>query len=265
MTLTESLGLKPGDRASLTGAGGKTRTLYRIARENLFGTGLYTTTTKMRDPRLGSHPFDSVLIGSRTAPPPTDQAGPRCFLAERELRKSGRTDKVGGFSPGILDLWQFGPGWSILVVEADGAAGRPLKMPDRHEPVIPENTTVTIGVIGVDVLMQPAGEEWIHRFPLVRDRTGINEGEPVRAEIPAAVASHPEGLFRNSPAGSRRILILNKMDSLKDDRELLRLIDLLRADSNPPERILLTSLKDSRNPVRDILIQPTKRSRHVSL
>ena len=36
----------------------------------------------------------------------------------------------------------------VLLVEADGAKRKPLKVPAEHEPVIPEDTDMVIGIAG---------------------------------------------------------------------------------------------------------------------
>ena len=70
-------------------------------------------------------------------------------------------DKLKGVDPVIVD-----PMRSLadcVLVEADGARSRSLKAPADHEPVIPEFTTLTIVVVGLDVLDQRLDSESVHQ------------------------------------------------------------------------------------------------------
>ena len=250
MSLTEELQLQSGDICSIVGAGGKTSLLYALAEESRLGRTLSTTTTMMRHPRIGKHPFRSIQIMPHTDWPSLEVSAP-CLIASSLV--SGVKEKIRGFLPGYLDQWQ-GKRWPLTLIEADGASERALKMPADHEPQIALKTSVTIGLIGLDILGQKASSQTIHRFPLVRERIDLDEGEPVSTDHLIRVISHPEGLFKGTPTGSRRILVLNKSDCLKDDPVLLsRVIDLCSSVQrrNPSiniDTVLITRLSDYSNP-----------------
>ncbi len=42
----------------------------------------------------------------------------------------------------------------VILLEADGAKGHPIKVPGGHEPVIPEDTTLVVGVMGMSAYGQ---------------------------------------------------------------------------------------------------------------
>ena len=83
-------------------------------------------------------------------------------------------------------------------------------MPGEREPQIPESCSVFIGVIGLDILGKPASSATVHRFHIMQERTGINEGEILSIKHLLEVIGHPGGLFKGSPQSSRKILVLNK-------------------------------------------------------
>ncbi len=57
----------------------------------------------------------------------------------------------------------------LILVEADGSRGRPIKYPAEHEPVIPENTDLILCVCGMSGFGKP-GREICHRWELAAER-----------------------------------------------------------------------------------------------
>lgn len=100
---------------------------------------------------------------------------------------------------------------ALFLVEADGAARKPLKAPAAHEPVLPEPLDCCVAVVGLDSVGQP----WTTgsaRSALVCAAAGQEPGSPVTPATLACLVEHPEGLFRNCPAGCRRLVFANKGD-----------------------------------------------------
>src|SRR4029078_5661984 len=86
----------------------------------------------------------------------------RATLLGRRLRP----DKLEGIAPARVDV--LAPLADLVLVEADGARARPLKVPAPHEPVIPASTTLVVVVCALDALGQPLDEDRVHRVALVR-------------------------------------------------------------------------------------------------
>ncbi|MDC7231827.1 MAG: selenium cofactor biosynthesis protein YqeC [Spirochaetales bacterium] len=242
---SQALGLKNGDVLTLSGGGGKTSLLMTLARENALKNGLYTCSTKMFDPRSGSHPFDRILVNWQSERLPDACAG-ACFAAGAVLpsRVKGVPDKVKGLSNKTLESWNSADGWSILVIEADGAAGKPLKYPGPHEPVIPGNATHAVGCIGMEVLGKSPEPELVHRCELFKERLIPGGKGIVKVETLAALINDPEGLFKNCPEknGFTRTVVLNKMELLDSRFSIKDVIRSLRKDC-PSVRVMGTSLK----------------------
>lgn len=61
----------------------------------------------------------------------------------------------------------------VLLVEADGAKRKPLKVPAEHEPVIPEDTDMVIGIAGASAIGRTI-KAGCHRGELVGELLGKN-------------------------------------------------------------------------------------------
>lgn len=62
----------------------------------------------------------------------------------------------------------------IVLVEADGSKGKPVKFPAEHEPVIPENVDEIHIVTGLCAVGKPL-KEVCHRMELVQKCLGVSE------------------------------------------------------------------------------------------
>lgn len=209
-----ALGLGERGMLSLVGAGGKTSLIYVLARElaNKGKKVLVTTTTHMLLPlreqaqaKILSPNPEKVLEELRSL---SREMSP-IFAASHQEGKEG---KVAGFSQeGVERLWQEGfLDW--VLVEADGAASRPLKAPASHEPVVPPSSSWVVGVVGLDAIGKPLEEAWVFRWEIYGSLVGLARGEEVTPESVATLALHPEGLFRGAPPRATKILWLNKLD-----------------------------------------------------
>lgn len=214
LSISKALELREKGMVSLVGAGGKTSLLYALARE-LAMEGrkvLVTTTTHMLAPSpqeastsiLSPDPQE-ILEELRSLP---QRWGP-IFVASR---REGQEGKMVGLSPeGVERLWGEGLlDW--ILVEADGAARRPLKAPARHEPLVPGSSLWVVGLVGLDAVGKPLDEAWVFRWEIYGRLLGLSPGEKITPESVAGVALHPEGLFKAAPSRATKILWLNKAD-----------------------------------------------------
>jgi probable selenium-dependent hydroxylase accessory protein YqeC len=159
----------------------------------------------MWDPRSekGRH-FDRLFLSSSLPPP----APGLTILGSRVEAGSG---KLVGLEPRDLDGFTY-TGYGLVLVEADGSRGLPVKAPASHEPAIPVSSDLVLGLIGLDCLGSPASAATVHRLEAFLALSGAHEGEPISPGHLARLVASPEGLFRNSPEAARRVLILNKAD-----------------------------------------------------
>jgi probable selenium-dependent hydroxylase accessory protein YqeC len=173
----------------------------------------------------------------------------RVALAESGHLFVGRplpqTEKAGGLPTRCADRLFRVQEIDHLILEADGAAGRPVKVPGPGEPVVPASATLVIAMMGLDALGRPFGPESVFRFERFQTMTDLPPGRGLDPKNLACAFVLPEGVFKGSPEGARRVVFLNKQDLLADQagaRELAGLI--LERAPFPLERIVIGSLKE---------------------
>jgi probable selenium-dependent hydroxylase accessory protein YqeC len=134
-------------------------------------------------------------------------------------------------------------GW--ILVEADGAARRPLKAPAAHEPVVPACTDWVIAVAGLAAVGRPLDVRWVFRPERFGALAGISAGDPVTPEAVAAVLLHPDGIMKGCPPAAARCVFLNQLD-LPGAAEAARAVcaALARSRHAPLNRILMGSAAD---------------------
>jgi len=222
----EALDLKERAFISLVGAGGKSTLFNRLADELALKNKriILTTTTKMFARQLA--PFikkgrlieghDEEIIQERIKKYfSLKNKAARLAVIEEKIEDNGE-EKVSGLPPDWLDKWWEDRMADYFLVEADGAAGRPVKAPASYEPVIPLSTTNLIGVIGIDALGLSLQEENVFRSEIFSRLTGLNLGEKIGIEALAFLICHPQGLFKGAPPSCRRHLFINKAEDPED-------------------------------------------------
>lgn len=197
---------------SLVGAGGKTTLMFSLAKwmKDCGKTVLTTTTTKIFMPAISQSPAAVVSEAPEVLLPEIERLLKlygHVSAGAGYLKEHG---KISGFTPEMIArIWQSGiADW--IIVEADGAAGRPLKAPAPHEPVIPAVTSHLVAVAGLRAIGLPFDERHIFRTDRYAAVTGLSSGETITASSVAAALLHPEGIMNGAPAGVRRFVFLNK-------------------------------------------------------
>lgn len=244
-TLAEALGLGAREHLALVGAGGKTSLLLALAGE-LQGAGksvLASTTTKMWHQEASQvrsvHFLGSTASWREDLQKALGEEG-LVFLAERIL-DSG---KVQGVGPETLDALFTEKDLDYLVVEADGSAGHPVKAPAGHEPVIPRSATGVVALMGLEALGRPLGPETVFRPEVLQRVTGIRPGEVLSPLSLARLFLDPDGPFKGTPGGARRVVFLNKRDLLSEEEGAMELAGLILRDARyPVERVVIGSLR----------------------
>jgi probable selenium-dependent hydroxylase accessory protein YqeC len=209
--MLRAFGIVRGDVVAVVGAGGKTTLVYRMASEaRACGLSvLVTTTTHMGT--MDEEVTGPVLVDVESAD--TLVALGEALAREGRATLLGRRvrpDKLEGIAPARVDL--LAPLADLVLVEADGARGRSLKVPAPHEPVIPASTTLVVVLCALDALGQPLDEECAHRIELVRAATGVEAGEAVDEDCLATALRHQDGYPSRIPARARAGVFLNKAE-----------------------------------------------------
>lgn len=192
---------------SAVGAGGKTSTLFWLA--TLFRQAgrrvLITTTTNMF---LPAEQCPVMLCRDPAQLPAAYFQQPLAACFSRWLPEVG---KVRGFTPETIDALAARAECDVILVEADGAHGFAIKAPDEHEPCIPQSSHCVIAVTGGGMLGQPVGPDNVHRWPLFSRITGMAPGNTLDLPALCRLVKHPQGAFKGTPSGCRRVWLLNQI------------------------------------------------------
>lgn len=229
---------------AIVGAGGKTTAMYVLARE-LVNRGqrvLCTTTTKIYRPH--SHEARLILKNNN----------PQWLLRCQELARSHQPlclgaqikgSKVWGIDPTVVNELVLRGIFDWIIIEADGARGRPLKAPANHEPVIPKVSTHVLGLVGLQAVGQPLGSSWVYNSQGYAQLTNLPLGATISAQSVAYLIGHEHGLFKNLPPQAQPMLCLNQAD-LPHAREYGReILQLLHAQDRSLAVAVLTVLQNN--------------------
>jgi len=210
VTLTDALGIKDREVIGLAGGGGKTAIMFALGKElssRLKGVVL-STTTKIWEPAISADfaLFLSDQISEIKKWISKSLEAHPCLLVSAKRLESG---KLQGIPSSWVEEIHSLQGVSVIIVEADGAAGRSLKAPREGEPVWPPNATLLVPVVGIDVLGWPLDEEHVFRSEIAARVLHLSRGTAVTNEMIA-------GLFRqilkDRPRNARVVPFINKID-----------------------------------------------------
>lgn len=207
---------------ALVGAGGKTSLGNQIG-TGLSGMGrrvLFTTTTKINRPE--NHP---LFLGA------AQEVLPLGFFmtAAKSVLENG---KLEGYSPAEIGVIANSGLFDDIIVEADGAARKPVKAPNETEPVYPARPGLVIGVIGLRCLGQPINDQTVHRAALFVRVAQAAFDAPVGARHIVRLINHPDGLFRYAPADTPKVVFLNQCDTM-DEKAMREAQSILRQSLYP--------------------------------
>jgi len=207
-----------GGVISLVGAGGKTSLMFRLAHSfaEAGAPVLTTTTTKIKTPAPGQSPC-VILADSpkEIIAQAKKRIAQRLHLSAGAARPLSRPEKMGGFPPEFIDELKKKSPFQWIIVEADGAAMKPLKAPAPHEPVTPDSSGWVIGVVGLKNVGKPLNRRNLFRPELFSAITGVKMGEPISEESVAISISHEMGIMKGSPEHAKKIAFLNMADDPK--------------------------------------------------
>ncbi|MGP1577441.1 MAG: selenium cofactor biosynthesis protein YqeC [Treponema sp.] len=169
--LSQKLCVQNGDIVSFIGSGGKTSSITTIANElqQQKKRVAVTTTTKM-----------GVQEPCRLLP------GVAFFGIEQG-------NKI--LAPPLEDIPLLTADFDVVLIEADGSKQKAVKGWNSTEPVIPANTTKTIGVISVRTIGKPVNAYWLHRPEYFCSLTKAKLNKPLQLHHLMRVILHPKGLF----------------------------------------------------------------------
>ncbi len=200
------------------GAGGKTTALKALANQVSDRSVLFATTTHI-------FPLSPEECRLRLTDPTAEELS--VALSSPGIICAGshaKAGKLGALPPHVLQAGLAAA--EVVLYEADGSHRLPLKLHNPTEPVLLPSTDRCLVVAGLSALGCPVGEV-VHRFAL----------DPIWRDAPQKITG-PEEIFHCilETAGASKLpkdrirVLLNQLDTVKDPRPVLQLMERLQAE-----------------------------------
>lgn len=210
-SLSSMLDIKKDDIVSIVGSGGKTTLMFHLANElkDKYKV-LVTTSTKIYIPDEKYKIYATVksYINNNE-----DNSG--ITVVARDL--NSESNKLIGINDDDLDILI--KHFDIILIEADGSRGLPLKGWKEHEPVILKASNKTIGIIPANKISKKINAEFVHNYDEFNILTDYSDN--LNFEAIGQICIRENGLFKNSR--ENLYLFLNQADTeedIKNSREL---------------------------------------------
>jgi probable selenium-dependent hydroxylase accessory protein YqeC len=223
---------------SFVGAGGKTTALFTLSRELTHQKRLITTTTAIY------HPVSSLWDIMVIRPNFLDGFDHEVVKTDTVTvwgQSLNPENKLLGVSTKCLTQVVQTDLFDTILVEADGSKHRPIKAPAKHEPVIPEESTAVVGIIGLSSLNKPMNNQWVHRVEQFTNVVHANSGDTVQPEHIVRLVTNRDGLFRDAPTEACKILVLNQADNEWDKIQGRRIIEKVKQENVNISKFVITS------------------------
>ena len=236
------------------GGGGKTTTMFVLAKE-LATKGhcvITTTTTKILEPspleteKLILNNDEDALLKELCQDINNYQ---HITVARRIISPS----KLDGITPEMAVRIGEIERVSQIIIEADGAARHALKAPRETEPVIPQNTTMVIAIVGIEAFGKKLEEEIVFRAEIAAKILNQPLGSVISAASIAELITNPKGIAKGSPPNARIIPFINKVDLPKGLENARLVANAILAKNHPAiERVLLGQAQNP-DPVIEVI------------
>ncbi len=203
LPILEAIPLDGLKTIAAVGAGGKTTLLFTLA-QALYEQGkkvVITTSTHFHVPEQFS--VQQILP---TLDDITEAAKRGLPVACGEP-----VDKIRLAAPGADAMQALYEHFDVVLIEADGSKGYPIKAPGEHEPVIPPKTDLVCIVAGLSAVGKEISEA-SYRPELVAELLETHERHVLHTHDVANLMFSEKGGQKNIPEGMRRIFLLNQAD-----------------------------------------------------
>jgi probable selenium-dependent hydroxylase accessory protein YqeC len=222
---------------SLVGAGGKTSIMFDLAKafKQHQLRVLVTTTTKIYFPE--PYLYDDLFYVK--IPDFFSPQSKSITVAGSSFDQS--TNKIIGFD--FKTIQQLVSMFDVVLIEADGSKQKDLKYPKNDEPLIHPDSTLVIGVIGLNCLGKPINAETVHRHLLFTESLGYFENQIIQLNMLFDLINSPTGLFKNTPQESQKICVLNQLDEQQDITTIKSRIDQAEKTFSKIAELYLSGIK----------------------
>lgn len=187
---------------SFVGGGGKTTSMYNLANElKSFGKKVIVTTTTHMHMPLDCIIFDDNIDFIKQS------LNMKMLITVGAKSKNNKISSIDEkIANELINICDF------LLVESDGSRMLPLKAPADYEPVLLKNTSLLIGVAGIDSVFNPISII-CHRPEIVSKVLNVDLGHIITPSDIAYLLSSKDGQMKG--IGDNKIKyksIINKVD-----------------------------------------------------
>ncbi len=210
VSLADALELGERSVVALAGAGGKTTSMWSLVRAlSRRGTRVACTTTTRIG--LGEQPAGVEVVpwraGGALDALEAVLASGRVPLVMTSVTPDG---KLAGLAIDQAD--ELASHVDHLIVEADGARRRPLKIPRAHEPATPASATHLVVVAGLAALGRPAGPDVLFHHEELVARGLVGDGQTLDARTIRSLLMGGHGYLDRMRPGLRSFVMVNGAD-----------------------------------------------------
>jgi probable selenium-dependent hydroxylase accessory protein YqeC len=136
------------------------------------------------------------------------------------------------------DICALGDTFDTILIEADGAKGKPLKYPAPHEPVIPPFSDIVFVIAGLDGLYGRINEK-VFRPELRNEKEKVTDDEVISPEI--FIAFFTDTVLLKGIGNKPCTIVLNKYDICIQREAAFRIAkEIIQKTS--VERVIIASL-----------------------
>ncbi len=207
---------------ALVGAGGKTTLVNRLT-EALRKKDkiLVSSTTTFIKPNITSYDFIDYYYNQEYELSSVKHPG--IYLIGKGKT---REDLVMGLNK--EDIEYLSGGFDHAIIECDFSNGRPLKGFRDFEPIIPNTTEVTIGIIDIQSLGLLVNSTNIHHLDKYIELTGSTIGSLVTINHLSKIVDDDNALFKH--AVGKKVLFINKVEKELDQALALTLFERINLE-----------------------------------
>jgi probable selenium-dependent hydroxylase accessory protein YqeC len=240
-SLVNALNIGRAGVVSLVGGGGKSTLMRRLVEELASGgKRVINTTTTHIFPHQASGELlvdDNPLLLLEKARHALGICN--CIALGYNIEPSG---KIKGIDPQLVsDLQSI---TDYIIVEADGAACKPLKAPNHTEPVIPAATNLVVAVVGIDCLDKTI-QEAVFRPEVAVGLIGGAQTDIVTTGIVADLLLHDSGIAKGCPPSAAKMALINKVEERCQFMQALEIAEMVVA-KQVYSRVIIGNLLDQK-------------------
>jgi probable selenium-dependent hydroxylase accessory protein YqeC len=136
------------------------------------------------------------------------------------------------------DIYELGKTFDTVLIEADGAKGKPLKYPAPYEPVIPPLSGIVFVLAGLDSLFGQI-KETVFRWDILKKIKGLTGNETISPELFSLFFT--DKVLLKGVGSKPCVIMLNKYDTFMQKKVLFRIAGEIIKKTGA-ERVVISSL-----------------------